>query len=247
MAEEERNYWRRCSTCKTPVDFDAAYFRCSVSTCNRKRAPYVFCSVACWDAHQADARHRDAGAEHASAPTRTEWEKEQNEERERAAAPGPGDGSDAIKPVRGATNHEVLIVASRLKDYLNQRAGMSTSDRVLRVLSDHVRELLDRSIEAAARDSRKTVMDRDLAPLVARDESRATGTRDPDDRPDEIMVVVSKLKQYVKARSGMNTSDSVALVMSAHLRRMARQAIRHAIANDRKTVLDRDFVAVGAG
>jgi len=248
MADAERTYWRRCSTCKTPVDFAAAHFRCSVSTCNRKRAPFVFCSVACWDAHQADARHRDAGAEHAMAPSRTDWQREQDEERRRAAAPDPAATSAPIKPVHGAAGREVLVVASRLKDYLRERAGMSASDRVFAVLSDHLRELADAAIQAAGRDGRRTVMDRDVLPLVSRArQSLATGTRDVDDRPDEVLVVVSKFKQYVKARSGMNTSDAVALVISAHIRRIARQAVRHAIADDRKTVLDRDVVAAGAG
>jgi histone H3/H4 len=42
----------------------------------------------------------------------------------------------------------------------------------------------------------------------------------------------------------MNTSDSVAGVLSAYLRRLARGAIRKAGTDDRKTVLDRDFVQV---
>ena len=29
----------------------------------------------------------------------------------------------------------------------------------------------------------------------------------------EVLVVVSKLKKYIKAKSGMNTSDSVAAVL----------------------------------
>lgn len=61
-----------------------------------------------------------------------------------------------------------------------------------------------------------------------------------DDVPREILVVVSKLKAYVKARSGMNTSDSVASVLSDHLRRLCDDAIRKAAEDGRKTVLDRD-------
>jgi histone H3/H4 len=39
---------------------------------------------------------------------------------------------------------------------------MNTSDGVVEVLSDIVRELCDRAIEQAAKDGRKTVMDRDF-------------------------------------------------------------------------------------
>jgi histone H3/H4 len=53
--------------------------------------------------------------------------------------------------------------------------------------------------------------------------------------------VVSKLKAYVKARSGMNTSDNVTSVLSEHLRKLCNEAIRNAARDGRKTVLDRDF------
>jgi hypothetical protein len=59
--------------------------------------------------------------------------------------------------------------------------------------------------------------------------------------PKEILVVVSKLKNYVRARSGMNTSDAVATVLSDHVRRLCDLAIRNAERDGRKTVLDRDF------
>lgn len=57
----------------------------------------------------------------------------------------------------------------------------------------------------------------------------------------EILVVVSKLKAYIKARSGFNTSDSVSEALSDHLRRLCDRAIENAGADSRKTVLDRDF------
>lgn len=60
------------------------------------------------------------------------------------------------------------------------------------------------------------------------------------DAERDILVVVSKLKKYVKDRSGMNTSDNVAEVLSDHLRALCDEAIRAAGADGRKTVLDRD-------
>ncbi len=56
----------------------------------------------------------------------------------------------------------------------------------------------------------------------------------------EILIVVSKMKKYVKERSGMNTSDAVAEVLSGHVRALCDEAIRTAAADGRKTVLDRD-------
>ena len=237
-------HFRRCSTCKDPIAFEARYYTCSVSTCNRKRMTLVFCSVGCWDAHQADARHRDAYAEEARAPTRAAREREMKEERA-SADRGPERTAPTLHAVSSYVSRDVLVVGTRFKAYIEGRAQMSTSDRVFGVLSDHLRELLDLGIAAAARDGRKTVMDRDLEPHTkSRAQSLATGAPDRDDRPRDVIVVVAKVKEYVKARSGMNTSDSVALVLSAHLRRLAREVIRKAAGDDRKTVLDRDVVAV---
>ena len=63
---------------------------------------------------------------------------------------------------------------------------------------------------------------------------------DPD-VPHDILIVVSKLKAYVRARSGMNTSDSVMDVLSNKVRRLCDDAIRHAESDGRRTVMDRDF------
>jgi hypothetical protein len=61
------------------------------------------------------------------------------------------------------------------------------------------------------------------------------------DLPHDVLVVVSKLKAYVKARSGMNTSDGVTDGLSDLVRKWLDQAIRNAAADGRKTVLDRDI------
>jgi len=61
--------WKVCSACRKPIGFGAVYFACSVSTCNRARTALFFCSVDCWDAHSAGARHRDAGAEEKRSPS----------------------------------------------------------------------------------------------------------------------------------------------------------------------------------
>lgn len=59
--------------------------------------------------------------------------------------------------------------------------------------------------------------------------------------PRDILIVVSKLKAYVRARSGMNTSDAAMEVLSDHVRELCDAAIRHAASDGRKTVLPRDF------
>ncbi len=56
----------------------------------------------------------------------------------------------------------------------------------------------------------------------------------------DILIVVSKMKKYIRDRSGMNCSDSVAEALSHHVRALCDAAVRTAGADGRKTVLDRD-------
>ena len=72
----------------------------------------------------------------------------------------------------------------------------------------------------------------------------ATAPAPSGDLPVDVLVVVSKLKAYVKARSGMNTSDGVVDVLSDALRKLCDAAIKVAAADGRKTVMDRDFRVV---
>ncbi len=65
-----------------------------------------------------------------------------------------------------------------------------------------------------------------------------------DDIPRETLVVVTKIKNYIRARGDMKTSGGVMDALSEHLRHIADRAIREAVRNERKTVLDRDIRAV---
>lgn len=57
---------------------------------------------------------------------------------------------------------EVLVVASKVKNYIRGKSDMNTSSAVFDVLSDKIREMCDKAIENALRDGRKTVKDRDI-------------------------------------------------------------------------------------
>jgi hypothetical protein len=59
--------------------------------------------------------------------------------------------------------------------------------------------------------------------------------------PRDVLVVVSKIKSYVKITSGMNTSDDVVDPLSDRLRIWLDDAIDRARADGRKTVMARDF------
>lgn len=165
MPEES---WKICSTCKKPIGFRTSYYACSVSTCNRKRIGLFFCSVPCWDAHVPEARHRDAWAEPKTSPSFEEWQAEK--EREEGEDTGEPAEVAPRRRIVGATSEDdlprdVLVVISKLKAYVRARSGMNTSDNVVGALSDHLRRLCNDAIRNAARDGRKTVMDRDFTPL----------------------------------------------------------------------------------
>ena len=185
--------WLKCSACKNPISFNAPHWVCSVSTCNRARMRLVFCTVSCWDSHVAMLRHRDAWAVDAKAPTKEAWDKELADYGpEPGPAPYPaaapavrrviGD-SPAVRPAAPAstpaaaigtvqfadvTDRDVLIVVSKMKKYIKDRSGMNCSDSVADMISEHVRAICDDSIRAAARDERKTVLDRDVPRPVRR-------------------------------------------------------------------------------
>jgi histone H3/H4 len=58
---------------------------------------------------------------------------------------------------------------------------------------------------------------------------------------NEVLVVASKIKKYIKDRGDMKTSASVLEALSDKLRALCNEAIENARNDGRKTVLDRDF------
>jgi histone H3/H4 len=58
---------------------------------------------------------------------------------------------------------------------------------------------------------------------------------------NEVLVVASKIKTYIKDNGDMKTSAGVLAALSERLRTMCDQAIESARSDGRKTVLDRDF------
>jgi hypothetical protein len=58
---------------------------------------------------------------------------------------------------------------------------------------------------------------------------------------NEILVVVSKVKAYIKSQADMNVSDDIMDILSHRIRYFCDQAIKNAQADGRKTVQDRDM------
>ncbi len=157
----EENVWRKCSSCKKNIALGSRYYTCSVSTCNGQRTGYVFCSVGCFEVHLPSARHKDAAAIEnkapmTAAPAQAAATGGREPTRKIISSPTPAGASKSGAP------REVLIIASRLKEFVQARADMNTSAQVIDILSDYVRILCDRAIDNARADGRKTLMDRDF-------------------------------------------------------------------------------------
>jgi len=145
------------------MGFAKLHWVCSVSTCNRKRTGMVFCTPDCWEVHLPTMNHREAWAvEKVSPATAAEAEAGEKPAASRREPQRRLVRPDAPKAASGAPPEEVLIVASRLKAYVQVRSGMNTSEGVLDPLSDIVRDFVDRAIENARREGRKTILDRDV-------------------------------------------------------------------------------------
>ena len=162
--------WKSCTSCRKDIDFLATYWECSVSTCNRKRTGLYFCTVACWDAHLPEARHREAWAVEKKSPSKEAWERESEDAPAKVVVASSKPSAPARRTV-GVTStddddgdlpKDVLVVVSKLKKYIKAKSDMKTSDTVIPVLSEELRRICNRAIRVAGQNGRKTVMDRDV-------------------------------------------------------------------------------------
>ena len=71
-------------------------------------------------------------------------------------------------------------------------------------------------------------------------------TENSENSTEEVLVVVSKLKNYIRAASGMNTSGGVAPVLSTLVKGLCDKAIENAKKEGRKTVMERDFNTISS-
>jgi histone H3/H4 len=152
--DEKQTYWRHCGSCKKEIKYNAIYQVCNVSSCKK----LVFCSVDCWDLHNPVMNHKSSWAEEnraPKAPTDVDSEATVATPR-RILVTTSGNNSNT------QTDHEILIVASKLKQYVKDKHDMNTSANVMEILSKHVRRLSDRAVERAKSEGRKTLMDRDF-------------------------------------------------------------------------------------
>jgi hypothetical protein len=220
--------WLVCSACRSDIAFSAKYFQCSVSTCNRARTRLVLCSVSCWDSHVATLRHRDAWAEDKIAPTKAAWERELAADEPARPSPPPSRPAPTPPAIRPAPTPPAIRPAPTppaIRAAPSAPVAAPTAYTAHATSSDPVA-----GSPPPATAARRVVGEPPAAP----------GIHLNDVVDNDILIVVSKLKKYIKERSGMNCSDAVADVLSDHVRALCDDSIRAAGRDERKTVLDRD-------
>jgi len=163
----EFGYWKKCSICKKELGFSSKYYVCNVSTCTGKRTGLSFCSVSCFDEHLPGARHRDAYAIEEQAMSLAQFKSEANSVQASSTQRAPrrtivNQSASKISQNKATAPQEILIVASKLKNYIKAQSDMNTSTSVMDRLSFKVRLLCDQAIEEARLQGRKTVLDRDF-------------------------------------------------------------------------------------
>jgi predicted amidophosphoribosyltransferase len=156
----DQNYWRNCIVCKSEINFSTKYYKCSVSSCDKKRSPAQFCSVDCWDVHRSIMSHKSAGADEYQSPLKQKWLDEQ------ADAPKvrivSNKSATQSASLGTASDQDILVVVSKLKSYIKDRSGFNTSADVMPELSNIIRKVCDEAIVNAQKSERKTLMARDF-------------------------------------------------------------------------------------
>ncbi len=167
MESTEKN-WRHCSSCKKAINYSTKYYECNVSTCTGKRTGYVFCSVPCWETHLPQARHRDGWAIEKKSPTFEQYQMELKSETgiDSVSKDSSSGRRLIVKPTPNVSLNsslpEILVVVSKMKQYVKDKADMNTSADVADVLSHLIRLACDEAIDQARADCRKTLMARDF-------------------------------------------------------------------------------------
>ena len=152
--EEANNYWHKCGSCKKEIGYNTIYQMCNVSSCKK----LFFCSVDCWNLHNPVMNHKSSWAEENRSPKREEVVADQNSNNSPRRIIVQSKNTSTSE---ADTTDEILIVASKLKQYIKDKYDMNTAASVMEALSRDVRRLTDKAVGKAKSEGRKTVMDRD--------------------------------------------------------------------------------------
>lgn len=125
---------------------------------------------------------------------------------------------------------ESLIVVSKVKKFIKNHQGLNTSSGFFEPLNKDTVEAIKFAVDHAKKMGRKTVMGRDF------------NFYKEDPKIEDALVVASKVKKMIKELADMNTSSQVIEQLTLRVERVCLDAIKNAVNDKRKTVMDRDFV-----
>lgn len=126
---------------------------------------------------------------------------------------------------------ESLIVISKVKKFIKEKADMNTSAGFFEPLNQDIVKACRDAMAHAQKLGRKTVMGKDFNLYVEKSDIQ------------EALVVASKVKKLIKDELGLSTSSQAIDQLTVRVQTVCLKAIENAKADKRKTVMDRDFTA----
>lgn len=123
---------------------------------------------------------------------------------------------------------ETLVVISKVKKFIKE-FGYNTASNFCDLISDDIKRAIEDAIKHAQKQNRKTVMGKDFNLYV------------DDPKIDVVLVVASKVKAYIKEKSGLSTSSQAMDQLTVRVHQICYHAMESASKDKRKTVMDRDF------
>lgn len=129
-----------------------------------------------------------------------------------------------------SSNSETLIVISKVKKFIKEQQGLNVSQGFFPKVDEDIRFAINEAIENAKKMGRKTVMGRDFS--FYKDEPKI----------DQVLVVAAKVKKLIKEAGDLNTSAQVMEQLTVRVQKVCLDAIKNAVDDKRKTVMDRDFI-----
>ena len=126
---------------------------------------------------------------------------------------------------------ENLIVISKVKKFIKEKADMNTSANFFEPLNQDILKACRDAMAHAKKLGRKTVMGKDFNLYVENSDV------------SEALVVASKVKKMIKDEAALSTSAQAIDQLTVRVQAGCLKAIENAKADKRKTVMDRDFTA----
>lgn len=124
---------------------------------------------------------------------------------------------------------ESLIVISKVKKFIKEKADMNTSAGFFEPLNNDIMKACRDAIAHTQKLGRKTVMGKDFNLYIE------------NPNVEEALVVASKVKKMIKDEAGLSTSSQAIDQLTVRVQAVCNKAIENAKNDKRKTVMDRDF------